>query len=120
MFVGLVDVNTPGHIQQLLQPGLVVLLDGAEDGGQHEVVVLGNITAISPLTIMHCIIAFVRFVYFSLRGEFMRRIRISIFSINYYSVILWRLDREQTGEREHRYSHSWVTCRGYVEIVKYI
>ena len=51
MFVGLVDVNTPGHIQQLLQPGLVVLLDGAEDGGQHEVVVLGNMTAISPSTI---------------------------------------------------------------------
>ena len=39
MLVALVDVNV-GHVEELLQSRLVVLLYRAEDGGQHEVVIL--------------------------------------------------------------------------------
>jgi hypothetical protein len=35
----LTDVNV-GHSQQLLQASLVVLLNGAEDGRQHKIVIL--------------------------------------------------------------------------------
>ena len=39
VLVGLVHVDV-GHVQQLLQPGVVVLLDSTEDGRQDEVVIL--------------------------------------------------------------------------------
>ena len=39
VLVALVDVDV-GHVEELLQPRLVILLYRAEDGGQHEVVIL--------------------------------------------------------------------------------
>ena len=40
MLVRLVDVDAPGHVQQLLEAHLVVLLDGAKDGREDKVVIL--------------------------------------------------------------------------------
>ena len=42
MLVGLVDVDAPSHVQQLLEANLVVLLYGAEDGGEDKIVILGK------------------------------------------------------------------------------
>ena len=39
VLVGLVHVDV-GHVEQLLQAGVIVFFDSTEDGGQYEVVIL--------------------------------------------------------------------------------